>query len=129
MERIGLLITILWSCLVAILIGFKWPEAIQMPLNEWGDFLAGITAPIAFLWLIIGYMLQRKELNLNTEALTLSKNEIQRQANELEQQTEYQKIQAQAAREQSREINRRRHEERRKSMLARRNQREEVAEE
>ena len=36
-------------------------------LNELGDFLAGLSAPIAFGWLVYGYLLQSKELHLQRE--------------------------------------------------------------
>ncbi|EGQ8002320.1 TPA: hypothetical protein ACMDRZ_003863 [Vibrio cholerae] len=104
MERVGLVITVIWITLISILLYLKFNDAASMSLNEWGDFLAGVTAPVAFLWLIIGYMLQRKELGLNTEALILNKNEIRRQANELAQQTQFQKMQAEAAYAQSKEV-------------------------
>jgi len=84
MERIGLIITVTWTALIGILIYFKWSDAQAIPLNEWGDFLAGITAPIAFLWLIIGYALQRKELNLNTEALMHQASELKAQGKHME---------------------------------------------
>ena len=104
MEKIGVLLTVAWALLVAFLVFVKWDQALEMSLNECGDFLAGITAPIAFLWLIIGYMLQRKELTLNTEALLMSKNEIARQANEMEIQTELLQTQAKLAEGQLNEI-------------------------
>ncbi|HAS6966919.1 hypothetical protein CRN30_18055 [Vibrio vulnificus] len=75
-----------------------------MGLNEWGDFLAGATAPIAFLWLIIGYVLQRRELTLNTEALSLQRIELERQAKELAKQSEFQEIQARLADQQHSEL-------------------------
>ncbi|MCR9299283.1 hypothetical protein NB466_10445 [Vibrio fluvialis] len=105
MEKLGILITFAWTILIAALVYLKWDQALEMSLNECGDFLAGATAPIAFLWLIIGYMLQRKELNLNTEALLMSKNEIARQANEMEAQTELLQTQARLAEGQLHEIN------------------------
>lgn len=49
-----------------------------MPLNELGDFLAGAFGPVAFLWLVIGYFQQQKELRLNTEALTLQHEELKK---------------------------------------------------
>ncbi|MEK2177169.1 hypothetical protein WOB82_23010 [Vibrio parahaemolyticus] len=104
MEKAGIIITVVWTSLVAFLVYMKWEQALEMSLNECGDFLAGVTAPIAFLWLIIGYMLQRKELNLNTEALLMSRNEIARQANEMEAQTELLEMQARLAEGQLNEI-------------------------
>ncbi|WP_336038703.1 hypothetical protein [Acinetobacter calcoaceticus] len=40
--------------------------------NEWGDFLAGFSAPLVFMWLIYGYHQQGKELSLQLEELTNS---------------------------------------------------------
>ena len=60
-----------------------------MSLNELGGFLSGATAPIAFLWLIIGYTLQRKELKANTTALNIQQKEMEKQATELAKQTEH----------------------------------------
>ncbi|HDL9439108.1 TPA: hypothetical protein PX767_002774 [Vibrio cholerae] len=93
-------------------------DAVSMSLNEWGDFLAGVTAPIAFLWLIIGYMLQRKELSLNSEALWLTQKEVERQANELEKQSGYQSTQAKLASAQYRKIKFDRLKERRQTMFS-----------
>ncbi len=45
-------------------------------------FLAGLTAPLALLWLVIGYFQQSRELALNTEALKLQQEELRRQVEE-----------------------------------------------
>lgn len=37
--------------------------------NEMGDFLSGTAGSLALIWLIVGYYLQRTELNQNTRAL------------------------------------------------------------
>ena len=52
-------------------------------LNELGDFLAGIVAPIAFLWLILGYIQQGKQLEQNTKALEQQEKALQLQINEM----------------------------------------------
>ena len=54
--------------------------------NEMGDFLAGVTAPVAFLWLIVGYFQQGDELRQNTKALRLQERELKKQARALRQQ-------------------------------------------
>jgi hypothetical protein len=48
----------------------------------WGafSFLEGAFAPLAFLWLVIGYFLQQKELEQNTEALHAQALQIGRTA-------------------------------------------------
>lgn len=44
--------------------------------NEFGDFLAGAFSPIAFLWLILGYLQQQRELQQNTRALEIQAEEL-----------------------------------------------------
>ncbi|MHC3125753.1 hypothetical protein NL42_19155, partial [Acinetobacter sp. GN11] len=48
-----------------------------MPLNEVGDFLAGVFAPVAFFYLYLGYIQQGTELKQNTRALNLQAKELQ----------------------------------------------------
>lgn len=40
--------------------------------NEYGDFLAGLCAPLAFLWLVLGFFQQGKELRLQVKELANS---------------------------------------------------------
>ena len=60
--------------------------------NELGDFLAGSFAPLAFLFLYLGYKQQGEELKQNTKALNLQAEELK---NSVEQQKELVKIQQQ----------------------------------
>lgn len=53
-----------------------------MTLNAWGDFLAGVSAPLALLWLVIGYFEHGEELRLNTRALEAQQEELRRQVEE-----------------------------------------------
>ena len=86
MEKIGYVITFIWVILISVIIYFRWNDSVNMTLSSWGDFLAGITAPMAFLWLIIGYILQRQELHMNTEALQEQQVELSKQVEELSKQ-------------------------------------------
>lgn len=54
-----------------------------MPLNEIGDFLAGVFGALAFFWLVIGYFMQNRELSLNREELIISRKSLVKQAEEL----------------------------------------------
>lgn len=64
--RAGVLVTLLWAlCVFYIMLyvdrpGYIFP--LNLSLNEIGDFLAGVVAPVAFFWLIMGYFLQAREL-------------------------------------------------------------------
>jgi len=54
-----------------------------MPLNEVGDFLAGAFGPVAFFWLVTGYLMQNKELSMNRDELKISRIALENQAEEL----------------------------------------------
>ena len=55
-------------------------------LNELGDFLAGFFTPLAFGWLVYGYLLQSKELRLQREELTLTRKQLGKQTELLQEQ-------------------------------------------
>ncbi len=76
MESLGKYLTFGWVIVVMVILYFKRASIGELSLNEWGDFLAGVTAPIAFLWLIVGYLLQKQELENNTQALKLQAEEM-----------------------------------------------------
>ena len=57
-----------------------WGSFNELPADELGSFLEGAFAPLAFLWLVIGYFLQQKELEQNTEAIRSQAVAIQRTA-------------------------------------------------
>jgi hypothetical protein len=79
---LGLTLTLSWLGLGAAHIAQEigWNNFSKLPAAELGSFLEGAFAPLAFLWLVIGYFLQQKELQQNTQALTAQANEIQRTA-------------------------------------------------
>lgn len=88
---LGWTITILWIILWTILLYYDRDSALKMTYNEWGDFFAGSFAPLAFLWLVIGYFQQGKELSQNTKALEQQEQALQLQVNELKQSVEQQR--------------------------------------
>jgi hypothetical protein len=57
-----------------------WTDFQHLPVEKLGNFLEGAFAPLAFLWLVIGYFLQKKELMLNTQAMKMQFVEIQKSA-------------------------------------------------
>ncbi|KEO87346.1 hypothetical protein EH30_06855 [Erythrobacter sp. JL475] len=72
-----------------IFIGWYWRDQSQSLLalspNEFGDFLAGVFAPLAFLWLVLGFIQQGIELRNSAKALWLQGQELK---NSVEQQRE-----------------------------------------
>lgn len=59
-----------------MIMGAKFDELILLKLNEIGDLSAGIFGPVAFLWLVLGYVQQGRELKLSSEALQLQAKEL-----------------------------------------------------
>lgn len=51
-------------------------KKVLLASNELGDFLAGVFAPLAFLFLYLGYKQQGEELKQNTRALRLQADEL-----------------------------------------------------
>ncbi len=65
-----------------------WALLSTGPLNELGDFLAGVFTPAALVWLIYGYFLQSKELGLQSKELGLQREELEETRKTLGQQVE-----------------------------------------
>lgn len=90
LEFWGILCTVVYLLVIATTVAFKFENFIKLELNALGDFLAGAFGPIAFLWLVLGFLQQGRELKLSTDALQL-------QAQELKNSVEQQSIMASAA--------------------------------
>ncbi|MDP9511358.1 hypothetical protein Q7O56_20175 [Pseudomonas protegens] len=89
-EVVGSVTTVVYLVGVAVLVYVKRETLPGLELNAIGDFLAGVFGPIAFLWLVLGYLQQGRELKLSSEALRM-------QADELRASVEQQAIMAEAA--------------------------------
>ena len=48
-----------------------------LEINQLGDYLAGVAAPLAFMWLVVGYFQQASQIRQNTSALKLQLLELQ----------------------------------------------------
>jgi hypothetical protein len=86
----GLAVTVVYLILMALYIDSEvgWPAFVTLQVERMGSFLEGAFAPLAFLWLVIGYFLQKKELRQNTEAMKMQFVEIQRSAEQATVQAE-----------------------------------------
>jgi hypothetical protein len=71
-----------YATLIFKLAGSKIDALERMPLNEMGDFLAGVFGPVAILWLILGFFQQGHELRQNNEALRLQADELRNSVNQ-----------------------------------------------
>ena len=79
---LGIVVTVLWLVFAVYMVCTS-PRPTE--LNAWGDFFAGFFAPLAFLWLVIGYLQQGEELKHSTKALQLQAEELR---NSVEQQSQ-----------------------------------------
>ncbi|MEM7018483.1 MAG: hypothetical protein AAF512_14220 [Pseudomonadota bacterium] len=70
---LGVCITLFWLGLLGFYISAQggWGQFILMPPEEMGNFLGGAFAPLAFLWLVIGFFLQQKEITQNAEGIRI----------------------------------------------------------
>ncbi|MDK1025399.1 MAG: hypothetical protein QGD92_14365, partial [Gammaproteobacteria bacterium] len=80
---LGLVLTFTYLIIIGIYVSgvIGWQNFFREPIELVGSFLEGAFAPLAFLWLVIGYFLQKKELTLNTQAIS-KQNEVIRQSAE-----------------------------------------------
>lgn len=83
LERWGTLLTVVYLAVIGWWVSEKWSELLLLKLNELGDFLAGTFGPVAFLWLVLGFLQQGRELRMSSKALQLQAQEL---SNSVEQQ-------------------------------------------
>ncbi len=81
-NMIGTVATGSWLAFALVLAYLNRDDWPHMALNEWGDFFAGMVAPLAFFWLIIGYWQQGEEVRANTDTLRQQQQALQRQVEE-----------------------------------------------
>ena len=97
MKHIGIWVisgvSVLYIAIIFLLRGSDaWRLLTIGELNELGDFLAGFFTPLAFGWLIYGYLLQSSELSLQRKELELTREQLGKQTELLQEQvtTDYQ---------------------------------------
>ncbi|MFO1226769.1 MAG: hypothetical protein U1F32_07570 [Roseateles sp.] len=81
-----------------------------MKPNEWGDFFAGFVAPLAFLWLVLGYLQQGEELKASGTALEQQAQELRRSVEQQQALVEVTRQQVAAEREAATDSRRRQEE-------------------
>lgn len=96
LTSIGLILSAAYCFGVYTVIGLRLLSLSEMPLNEIGDFLAGVFGPLAILWLILGFLQQGKELKQNTSALELQAEELRNSVKQQEELVQISREQFQA---------------------------------
>lgn len=99
-KRFGFGVTVStgWIIVSLALLWLTRAKLPEMGPNEWGDYLAGMFAPLALLWLVLGYMQQGEELKLNTEALRLQAEELHNSVEQQRQLVEVSRLQVESER-------------------------------
>jgi hypothetical protein len=77
---LGLTLTAIWLILGVLYISstIGWQRFLTLRVDQLGSFLEGAFAPLAFLWLVVGYFLQKKGLEHNTIVLQAQLNQVER---------------------------------------------------
>jgi hypothetical protein len=76
LVRWGVAGTVAYLGLIAIYAVCRFSEILTLKPNEVGDMLAGIFAPLALGWLVLGFFQQGQELQASTAALQLQADEL-----------------------------------------------------
>ena len=80
------LLTLAYLTWIAVEAWANWIAVLALPIREWGNLLAGIFSPLAFLWLLYAALAQRTELELQREELRESNRTQRAQEDQLARQ-------------------------------------------
>ena len=79
---IGLWLSAIYVVGLVIYLAVQGQNPADLRLNELGDFLGGVSSPLAFLWLVLGFFQQSREIRLSNKALHLQAKEMRRSIDE-----------------------------------------------
>jgi hypothetical protein len=84
--RFSLVFTLVWLFLGFLYISSQvgWVSFVTQRAPELGGFLEGAFAPLAFLWLVVGFFLQQQQLEQNTRTIERQLEVMQRTAEQAE---------------------------------------------
>lgn len=82
LPLVGFSLSILYLAGVVLYLYLQGQNPADLRLNELGDFLGGVSSPLAFLWLVLGFFQQSREIRLSGKALELQAKEMRRSVDE-----------------------------------------------
>ena len=82
LPLVGLALSALYVVGLVIYLFVQEQNPADLALNELGDFLGGVSSPLAFLWLVLGFFQQSREIRLSGKALSLQAREMRRSVDE-----------------------------------------------
>lgn len=77
LPLVGFSLSILYLAGVVFYLYLQGQNPADLRLNELGDLLGGVSSPLAFLWLVLGFQ-QSREIRLSGKALELQAKEMRR---------------------------------------------------
>ena len=78
LPQIGLVLSAIYVAGLVVYLWVQGQNPAELRLNELGDFMGGVSSPLAFLWLVLGYFQQSREIRLSGKALHLQATEMRR---------------------------------------------------
>jgi hypothetical protein len=113
LKLVGLVFSLVYLLLLTAVAVSHWHAIVALKPNEWADVLGGSFAPLAFLWLVLGFFQQGHELRQNVIALRLQgeelRNSVEQQRALVEttrEQVDFERAALQADREEQRRLSR-----------------------
>jgi hypothetical protein len=82
LPMVGLALSVVYLAGLVIYLAVQGQNPAELRLNELGDFLGGASSPLAFLWLVLGFFQQSREIRLSNRALHLQAAEMKRSVDE-----------------------------------------------
>lgn len=82
LPMVGLWLTAAYLAGLVVYLAVQGQNPADLRLNELGDFLGGVSSPLAFLWLVLGFFQQSREIRLSSTALHLQAAEMRRSVDE-----------------------------------------------
>ena len=78
LHRFMIVFSVMWFGIVAVYITkfFGWDELFSMTPNEFSGFMAGITLPLAIVWVVMAYIDRGSSFRTETQMLRDSLNQI-----------------------------------------------------
>ncbi|MEB3416855.1 hypothetical protein VCJ71_12360 [Alteriqipengyuania sp. WL0013] len=82
LPRIGFVLTGLYLGGLVVYLWVQGQNPATLDLNELGDFLGGVSSPLAFLWLVLGFFQSSREIGISSKALHLQAREMRAEMDE-----------------------------------------------
>ena len=82
LPAVGLGLTAVYVLGLVVYLAVQGQNPADLKLSELGDFLGGVSSPLAFLWLVLGFFQQSCEIRLSNKALHLQAQEMRRSVDE-----------------------------------------------